>query len=254
MTISEIDLDLLAFSSYLPFADIIASIALTFFAFLGFGVMTFAVGSLRNPGRELPSAWSSVGLTGDPCPDRRRCFGMTVDEAIRYGETAIAEAARPALDAGYTIMAVAALLATEHERDDLRLGNLTATLAESGSSRSSVAAPGSGKRRTSDHGARPRDRQSSTSRRSRRWQRVLADGLPARRPRRIPIRSETGASAFLVLLGMAVTVVVLGFFAVDTLENSPEVGDGRNRGARSCARPLGNACDRLSTSASVASS
>ena len=41
-------------------------------------------------------------------------FGtLTVPEVIGYGETAIAEAARPQLgDAGFTIMAVAALLAT----------------------------------------------------------------------------------------------------------------------------------------------
>ena len=41
-------------------------------------------------------------------------FGtLTVEEVIGYGETAIAEAARPALgDAGFTMMAVAALLAT----------------------------------------------------------------------------------------------------------------------------------------------
>ena len=41
-------------------------------------------------------------------------FGtLTVAEVIGYGETAIAEAARPALgDAGFTIMAVAALLST----------------------------------------------------------------------------------------------------------------------------------------------
>ena len=41
-------------------------------------------------------------------------FGtLTVTRSIGYGETAIAEAARPALgDAGFTIMAIAALLAT----------------------------------------------------------------------------------------------------------------------------------------------
>ena len=36
------------------------------------------------------------------------------------------------------------------------------------------------------------------------------------------LRSETGASAAIVLLGMAATAVVLGFFAVDTLRNAPE--------------------------------
>ena len=36
------------------------------------------------------------------------------------------------------------------------------------------------------------------------------------------LRSETGASAAIVLLGMGATAVVLGFFAVDTLRNAPE--------------------------------
>ncbi|HKD95461.1 MAG TPA: hypothetical protein VKB43_12205 [Gaiellaceae bacterium] len=33
------------------------------------------------------------------------------------------------------------------------------------------------------------------------------------------VRSETGAQAWLILLGVAVTLVVLGFFVVDTLRN-----------------------------------
>jgi amino acid transporter len=34
----------------------VSSIALTFFAFLGFGVITFTAKDLRNPERELPRA------------------------------------------------------------------------------------------------------------------------------------------------------------------------------------------------------
>ena len=65
VTITDIDFDLLAFSGYPAFSDIVASVALTFFAFLGFGVMTFAVGSLRNPDRELPRAMLlALGVTG----------------------------------------------------------------------------------------------------------------------------------------------------------------------------------------------
>ncbi len=56
VTLVDVDLDLLAFSTYPSFSDIVASIALTFFAFLGFGVMTFTVGSLADPARELPRA------------------------------------------------------------------------------------------------------------------------------------------------------------------------------------------------------
>jgi amino acid transporter len=36
------------------------------------------------------------------------------------------------------------------------------------------------------------------------------------------LRSETGAKGAVVLLGAAVTIVVLAFFAVDTLRNAPE--------------------------------
>ena len=51
VTIVDIDFDLLAFSGYPSFADIIASVALTFFAYLGFSVITFAAGDLRDPAR-----------------------------------------------------------------------------------------------------------------------------------------------------------------------------------------------------------
>ena len=64
VTIVDIDLDLLAFSGYPSFSDIIASVALTFFAYLGFSVITFAVGDLRDPARELPKAmYLALGIT-----------------------------------------------------------------------------------------------------------------------------------------------------------------------------------------------
>jgi phosphoglycerol transferase MdoB-like AlkP superfamily enzyme len=36
------------------------------------------------------------------------------------------------------------------------------------------------------------------------------------------LRRETGAQAWLILVGVVVTLVVLAFFAVDTLRNAPE--------------------------------
>jgi MFS superfamily sulfate permease-like transporter len=36
------------------------------------------------------------------------------------------------------------------------------------------------------------------------------------------LRANTGASPAIVLLGIAVTAIVLGFFAVDLLRNAPE--------------------------------
>ena len=50
-TLSDLDPDLLAFSGYPGIADIVSSVALTFFAFLGFGVVTFTAKDLANPAR-----------------------------------------------------------------------------------------------------------------------------------------------------------------------------------------------------------
>ena len=64
VTLVDIDFDLLAFSGYPSASDIVASVALTFFAYLGFSVITFAAGDLRNPARELPRAmYVALGVT-----------------------------------------------------------------------------------------------------------------------------------------------------------------------------------------------
>jgi amino acid transporter len=137
-TLIDIDPHLLAFSGYPPVSDIIASVALTFFAYLGFSVITFAVGDLRDPARELPRAmYLALGVTSVTYVlIALGVFGtLTVTEVVGYGETAIAEAARPTLgDAGFTIMAVAALLATASSVNATLYasGGLTAMLAEVG--------------------------------------------------------------------------------------------------------------------------
>ena len=232
VTISDVNFDLLAFSGYPSFSKIIASIALTFFAFLGFGVMTFTVASLRDPARELPRAVAlALGLTtATYVLISIGVFGtLTVNEAIGYGETAIAEAARPTLgDAGFTLMAVAALIATAGATNGTLFGAggpdslAGGDPAVSSSSRPSLAA-----------------RQARRPARHRSLALVLANfldlsaiasvgsacslvvfllvGLAGYR-----LRSETGASGVIVLVGMAATAIVLGFFAVDTLRNAPE--------------------------------
>ena len=115
-TITDVDWDLLAFSGYPSVSDIVASVALTFFAYLGFSVITFAGGDLEDPARGLPKAmYGALGVTATLYVlISFGVFGtLTVDEVVGYGETAIAEAARPALgDAGFVMVAVAALLAT----------------------------------------------------------------------------------------------------------------------------------------------
>ena len=56
VTLVNMDPELLAPSGYPGVADIVSSVALTFFAFLGFGVVTFTAKDLSDPGRQLPRA------------------------------------------------------------------------------------------------------------------------------------------------------------------------------------------------------
>ena len=58
--------------------------------------------------------YGALGVTPHLHPIALGVFGtLTVAQVVEYGETAIAEAARPALgDAGFTIMAIAAMLST----------------------------------------------------------------------------------------------------------------------------------------------
>lgn len=115
-TIGSLDAGLLAPSGYPPLTDIVSSVALTFFAFLGFAVISFSAGDLARPERQLPRAmYLALGITAVLYIAVALCvFGtLPVEEVIGYGPTAIAEAARPTLgDAGFVMMAVAALLAT----------------------------------------------------------------------------------------------------------------------------------------------
>ena len=121
-------------------------------------------------------------------------FGtLTVDQAIGYGETAIAEAARPTLgDAGFTLMAVAALIATAGATNGTLFGSagLTASLSEIGQ-----FPPILGTRsRLGKHGGllvtaspRPRPRELRRPLRHRLGREcLLARRLPARRARRLP--------------------------------------------------------------------
>lgn len=232
VTIVDIDFDLLAFSTYPSFADIVASVALTFFAYLGFSVITFAAGDLRDPARELPLAMVlalavttalyiliSLGVFGT----------LTVDEAVSYGETAIAEAARPALgEAGFVMMAVAALLATASSVNATlyAAGGLTAMLAGAGQfptfmGRSSRLGPHAGVLVTAALVlvvANVVDLSAIASVGSACSLMIfLLVGASGYR-----LRAETGAVGAVILAGMAATAVVLVFFAVDTVRNAPE--------------------------------
>jgi amino acid transporter len=116
VTIADLDPHLLAPSGYPSARSIVSSVALTFFAYLGFAVISFAAGDLRRPERNLPRAmYMALGITTVLyVAIAVGVFGtLTVAEVVHYGPTAIAEAARPALgSAGFTAMSIAALLAT----------------------------------------------------------------------------------------------------------------------------------------------
>jgi amino acid transporter len=232
VTIFDIDLDKLAFSGYPSFSKIIASVALTFFAYLGFNVITFAAGDLRNPKRELPRAmYGALGVTTVVYVlISLGVFGtLTVAEVVKFGETAIAEAARPALgDAGFTVMAIAALLSTAGATNATLYAssNLTGMLAQEELFPSFF---GSGSR-LGKHGgllitaglvllvANLVDLSAIASVGSAVALVIfLLVGLAGYRR-----RADTGSNTAIVLLAISVTAIVLGFFAVDTAQNAPE--------------------------------
>ena len=128
-------------------------------------------------------------------------FGtLTVPEVVGYGETAIAEAARPTLgDAGFTMMAIAALLATSSSVNATLYasGGLTSMLAGAGQfppffGRGSRLGAHAGMLITAgivlvgEQPRRPlRDRVGG--------ERVLTRDLPPRRCRRLPAARRTRA-------------------------------------------------------------
>ena len=116
VTMLEADFSRLAPSGYPSIRDIVSSVALTFFAFLGFGVVTFTAKDLADPPRQLPRAMAiAIGLaTAVYVSVSLGVFGtMSVPDVIAAGPTAIAVAAQPILgDAGFWLMVVTALFAT----------------------------------------------------------------------------------------------------------------------------------------------
>ncbi len=232
VTIVNLNTDLLAFSTYPSFSKILASVALTFFAYLGFNVITFTAGDLRDPTHDLPRAMTyALGITSLVYVlIAIGVFGtLTTTQVIGYGETAIAEAARPTLgDAGFTIMAIVALLSTA--------GCTNATLYASGN--------------LTDQLAKARlfpDTFGETSRLGRHAGLLITAGLVLIIANVVDLsaiasvgsavslmvfllvglagwrrRSDTNSSPVIVALAIAVVAIVLGFFAVDTVQTSPE--------------------------------
>jgi len=115
-TLATTDLALLSPSGYPSLRDVISSVALTFFAFLGFGVITFTAKDMDHPARQLPRAmYLALGIaTTIYVLVSLGVFGtLTVDEVVASGGTALAVAAEPVLGrAGYWLMSITALFAT----------------------------------------------------------------------------------------------------------------------------------------------
>ena len=230
-TVPDVDWDLLAFDGYPAVSDIVSSVALTFFAYLGFSVITFAAGDLADPARGLPKAmYGSLGVTATLYVlVALSVFGtLTVAEVIGYGETAIAEAARPVLgDAGFVMIAVAAMLATASSANASLYASvgLTRTLAGVGQFPAFLG-------RKTQSGApmgllvtagvvlvvsNVVDLSAIASVGSAVALCVFLLVAIAGYRR----RADTGANAAIVLAAIAVTAAVLAFFAVDTARNEP---------------------------------
>jgi amino acid transporter len=157
-------------------------------------------------------------------------FGtLTVAQVIEYGETAIAEAARPALgDAGFTLMAATALLSTAGATNATLYAssNLTAALSAEGLFPSFF---GAGSRLGPRAGllitggvvlviANLVDLSAIASVGSATALVLfLFVGVAGYR-----LRQETSSNTLVVLLAIGVVVVVLAVFAADTLRNDPE--------------------------------
>ncbi len=230
-TLPNIDTSLLAFSGYPSASKIVASVALTFFAYLGFNVITFTGGDLRNPQRDIPRAtYLSLAITAVTYVlIAIGVFGtLTVTQVIGYGETAIAEAARPTLgDAGFTMMAIVALLATAGATNATLYAssNLTNMLAEQGlfphwfGSRSRLGRNGGLIITTAlvllVANLVNLSAIASVGSAVSLIVFVLVGAAGYRR------RADTGSNTAIVVIAIAVTAIVLAFFAVDIVRNDP---------------------------------
>jgi amino acid transporter len=232
VTLPSIDLDKLSFSGYPSVSKIVASVALTFFAYLGFSVITFAAGDMRDPARDLPKAMNrALGVTTLVYVlVAVSVFGtLTVAEVVQYGPTAIAEAGRPALgDAGFTLIAVAAMVGMA--------GSVVATLYASGGLTRMLSGVG---QFPPFFGPASRLGAKSGVVISAAVVLVVANTVDLSAIASVGsacsllifvlvgaagyrLRSTTGASAAIILVGIAATLVVLAFFVVDTFRNAPQ--------------------------------
>ena len=131
--LSQMDTTLLSPSGYPAFSYIMASVALTFFAYLGFGVISFSGGDIENPRVNMPRAmYISLGFTMVLYVALAiGVFGtLTVDEVIANKDTALAVAALPIFGtAGYTMISISALFSTTGATNSQLYASVGATYA-----------------------------------------------------------------------------------------------------------------------------
>lgn len=114
--VTQVNLHLIAPSTYPPMKLIMFSLALTFFAFTGFGVITNTAEDIDNPKKNLPKAiiiaigtvmilYIAIAIA---------VYGtLPVDKVIAAKNTALAAAAEPILGhIGYVLVSLSAMLAT----------------------------------------------------------------------------------------------------------------------------------------------
>lgn len=103
-------------SHYPPISSVFFSLAITFFAYEGFRIITNAAEDMKDPAKTLPRAiMTSIALVMVLyVAVAFAVFGnLTAQEAIKAQDYALAQAALPIFGAaGFTIMAFAALLST----------------------------------------------------------------------------------------------------------------------------------------------
>jgi amino acid transporter len=131
--LTQMDVSMLNPSGYPPLSKIFASVALTFFAYLGFGVISFVGGDIENPKKNMPRAmYIAIGFTlilyvalaiG--------VFGtLPVADVIKYADTALAAAAYPIFgNLGVVMICLAALFSTTGAINSQLYASIGATYA-----------------------------------------------------------------------------------------------------------------------------
>jgi amino acid transporter len=230
VTISAIDPALIAPSTYPSARDIVSGVALTFFAFLGFGVVTFTAKDLKDPSRQLPRAMTiaiglaaviyiavSLGVLGT----------LGVEKVIAAGPTAIAVAAQPILgDLGYWLMLVTALF-RDFRSDERRVVSGSRPDRASHVDRPMADGHGWTRRACADRAlcrrcGRHRDGPLLRPVRDRVDRECRgADDLRTRQLRTSADQGRHGANLVILLAAVATTVITLVTFALTTLIKEP---------------------------------